>query len=265
MSRPSRTPIHGPRRGWCCASWRVRSRGSGAWWGVGGSAGPAGGSSGGDGRGRSWGCCARRWARAAAALRLRIAEGGVGVRNERPPVIGSAAFAGLLWRRQPAVSSRFAAAGRHWLWAGDRHRSAGGLAAGAVDGAAAPGRCDMSLEAAGVAGDRARARGEGVHGGAAAGGAARGADASSRPRWQQSRVSLTRLAQLLRRDSLRVALRLSGTLDGRCVRLAATPGWRQTSRGRCRCSPARTDRVCCGRRGLLRRRGATHASWTTKL
>jgi hypothetical protein len=32
--------------------------------------------------------------------------------------------------------------------------------------------------------------------------------------WQQSRVSLTRLAQLLRRDSLRVALRLSGTLDG---------------------------------------------------
>jgi hypothetical protein len=33
-------------------------------------------------------------------------------------------------------------------------------------------------------------------------------------RWQQDRASLVRLAHLLRRDSLRVATRLSGSLDG---------------------------------------------------
>ncbi len=38
--------------------------------------------------------------------------------------------------------------------------------------------------------------------------------ASEVGRWQESRDSLARLAQLLRRDSLRVAARLSGSVDG---------------------------------------------------
>jgi len=156
--------------------------------------------------------------RAALGLELPLrfgcgaAEGGVGVRNERPPVIGvGAVFAGL------------SAAERRFRLALAAVMIGGGLAIVTdPQGASLPellmalqhladATCPLrlpgsqaivrALAARGFTGERLPA-------------ALREALTLELAGWQQSRVSLTRLAQLLRRDSLRVALRLSGTLDG---------------------------------------------------
>ncbi len=156
--------------------------------------------------------------RAALGLQLPLcpgsgaAEGGVGVRNERPPVIGvGAALAGL----SPA-ERRF----RLTLAA---VMIGGGLAIVTdPQGASLPellgalhhladATCPIRLPGAQAIVRALAARG---FDGARLPAGLREALALELAGWQQSRVSLTRLAQLLRRDSLWVALRLSGALDG---------------------------------------------------
>lgn len=156
--------------------------------------------------------------RAALGLELPLrfgcgaAEGGVAVRNERPPVIGVG-----------AVILGFSPAERRFRLALGAVMIGSGLALVTdPQGASLPellaalqhladATCPLrlpgaqtivrALAARGFTGERLPA-------------ALREALALELSGWQQSRVSVARLAQLLRRDSLRVALRLSGALDG---------------------------------------------------
>lgn len=156
--------------------------------------------------------------RAALGLELPLrfgcgaAEGGVGVRNERPPVIGvGAALAGLSpaeRRFRLALAAVMIGGGLAIVTdpqgaslpelLGALHHLADATCPLRLPGAQAIVR---ALAARGFTGERLPA-------------ALREALALELAGWQQSRVSLTRLAQLLRRDSLQVALRLSGALDG---------------------------------------------------
>jgi hypothetical protein len=154
--------------------------------------------------------------RAALGLELPVrAEGGaaeVGVRNERPPVIGvGAAFVGLT------------AAERRFRLAFAAVMIAGGLAIvtdpqgaslpellAALHHLADP-TCPLRLPGAQAIVRALAARGftgEQLPPGS------REALALEIALWQQSRASVARLAQLLRRDCLQAALRLSGALDG---------------------------------------------------
>ena len=140
------------------------------------------------------------------------ADGGVSVRNDRPPaIVVNAAFAGL-----PSAERRFRLALAAALIAGGlaivtdpRGASLPELLAALLHlsdetcPATLPG--SQAIVRAWVArGFRRDRLPVGL----------RDALASELRRWQESRESLARLAQLLRRDSLLVAARLSGSVDG---------------------------------------------------
>ena len=156
--------------------------------------------------------------RAALGLALPVTadgypgEGGVGVRNERPPALGvGAALAGL------------SAAERRFRLAFAAAMIADGLAIVTdPQGASLPEllaalhhladrTCPLRLPGAQAIVRALAARG---FTGEQLPPASREALAREVSGWQQSRASVARLAQLLRRDSLRLALRLSGALDG---------------------------------------------------
>jgi len=139
-------------------------------------------------------------------------EGGVGVRNDRPPaVVVSAALAGL-----PAAERRFRIALAATTIASglavvtDPHGASLPELLGALLHLADE-TCPARLVGAQAIVRACAGRGftrERLPAGL------REALAREVSRWQQNRGSLVRLAHLLRRDNLRVATRLSGCLDG---------------------------------------------------
>jgi len=152
--------------------------------------------------------------RAALGLELPLragggaAEGGVGVRNERPPAIGVGAALVELGAAERRFRLAFAAvmiAGGLAIVTDPRGASLPELLAALHHLADAT--CPLRLPGA-----QAIVRAL----------AARGCTGEGLPPtlvqelvfWQESRGRVARLAQLLRRDSLRAALRLSGALDG---------------------------------------------------
>jgi hypothetical protein len=158
------------------------------------------------------------------------AEGGVGVRNERPPVIGvGGALAGLspAERRFRLALAAVMIGGGLAIVTDPQGASLPELLAALQHLADAtcplrlPGAQTIvrALAARGFTGERLPA-------------ALREALTLELAGWQQSRVSVSRLAQLLRRDSLAVALRLSGALDGALRAIGRDARWPADEQGK---------------------------------